>query len=82
MIFEKYIATHMKRIPTIKETAQFLSNCDTPLGDLCREMLNDKYFPFYDIKAAWAYLNELIIDDYYADSIRRFKTIYNSIKNS
>lgn len=69
--------------PTLKDTIIFLSNCDSPLGDLCGDILNDKKFPYYSTEKAWEYLNKKRKGkDYLDEPIRRLKTIYSTIENS
>lgn len=72
-------------IPSLKEVIVFLSNCDTPLGDLCNDILrNEKDFHFDDIEETWWYLNELKKQhgSHLDEPIRRLKTIYSTIYKS
>lgn len=72
-------------IPSLRETMVFLSKCDTPLGDLCNDILNNgKYFHLDNIEETWWYLNELKkqYGNHLDEPIRRLKTIYSTIYNS
>ena len=72
-------------IPSLKETIIFLSKCDTPLGDLCNDILdNEKDFYLDNIEETWWYLNDLKkkYGNHLDEPIRRLKTIYSTIYKS
>lgn len=70
-------------IPSLLDVVQFLSWCDTPLGDLCHDILSVDDFPFDNTENAWEYLNNIRIGkDYLDEPIRRLKTIYSTIYKS
>ena len=72
-------------IPSLKETILFLSKCDTPLGDLCKDILDkENEFDFDDIEITWHKLNEIKIKygNHLDEPIRRLKTIYSTIYKS
>lgn len=72
-------------IPSLKEVIVFLSNCDTPLGDLCNDILdNENDFYLDNIDETWWYLNELKKQhgSHLDEPIRRLKTIYSTIYKS
>lgn len=74
---------HIHKDITFKDIVIFLQNLDTPLGDLCYDILNDINFPFYDTEKIWEYLNNIRKGkDYLDDPIRRLKTIYSTIERS
>lgn len=74
----------MNDLITLKEVVLFLTDIDSPLGDLCHSILSDKSFPYHDIDEAWEYLNNMKrksgkdIDE----PIRRLKTVYRTIAKS
>lgn len=73
------------KVPSLKETILFLSKCDTPLGDLCNDILDNKEdFHFNNIEETWWYLNELKnqYGNHLDEPIRRLKTIYSTIYKS
>jgi hypothetical protein len=72
-------------IPSLKETVLFLSKCDTPLGDLCKDMIEDENnIHWNDIDETWWYLNEMKnkYGNHLDEPIRRLKTIYSTIYKS
>jgi len=72
-------------IPSLKETIEFLTNCDTPLGDLCRDILDTQHnFNLDDIEETWDYLNKMLYKygNHLDEPIRRLKTIYKTIYKS
>jgi hypothetical protein len=70
-------------IPSLLDVVKFLSWCDTPLGDLCHDILSVDDFPFDNTENAWEYLNNIRIGkDYLDEPIRRLKTIYSTIYKS
>ena len=70
-------------IPSLEQLIKFLSICDTPLGDLCNDIIRDENFPYNDAELAWHYLNSIRIGkDYLDEPIRRLKTIYSTIYKS
>lgn len=67
----------------LKNIIVYLKDIDTPLGNLCGDILEDNNFPFEDIDKAWEYLNNIRKgNDYLDEPIRRLKTIYKTIENS
>lgn len=72
-------------VPSLFETVLFLSTCDTPLGDLCKDMIDDNtYIHFDNIDETWWYLNTLIEKHgkHLDEPVRRLKTIYSTIYRS
>lgn len=71
-------------VPNLYETLLFLTNCDSPLGDLCKDMIEDENVHFDNIEETWWYLNTLIEKHgkYLDEPIRRLKTIYSTIYRS
>lgn len=69
-------------VPSLKEITMFLSNCDSPLGDLCNDMLDPTgEINFNDEKEALWYLNNVVAKrgDYIAEPIKAFTKIYKLI---
>lgn len=72
-------------IPSLKETIIFLSKCNTPLGDLCNDILDTQnLFDFNNVEEVWRKLNNIKLQhgDYLDEPIRRLKTIYMTIYKS
>ena len=70
-------------IPSLKDTIKFLTECDNPLGDLCRDMLDDeKNFDFNDVDETWWYLNYLESQHgpHLTEPIICLKRIYNTMR--
>lgn len=61
------------------DLCRLLIDIDSPLGDLCNDILRDTEFPQSD-KEGWKYLNIKRIGRYYLEEpCDRLKTIYNAI---
>lgn len=67
------------KVPSLKELVLFLSNCDSPLGDLCNDMLSSTGNIHFDKpKEALIYLNNVISirHPYTKDPIKALEKIY------
>lgn len=70
-------------IPSIREIVTFLSNCDTPLGDLCNDMLSDNDFQFNSFKETWKILSKKVKQyDYLKRPCRDFRKICEIISDN
>lgn len=64
---------------SIKEIAQVFKDLDSPLGDLCSDIVSDKDFPEND-ENGFHYLYDVSIGkEYLDDPIFRLKIIYLAI---
>ena len=62
---------------TLIDLCKLLKDIDSPLGDLCNDILKDIYFDYND---PWNYLDKLCINRYYIKNpYEDLKTIYNII---
>ena len=72
-------------IPSIKDIATFISTkCDTPLGDLCKDILSDGDFPFDSFEDAWKYISKKVEQhgDHLKQPSRDFRKIYQILSDN
>ncbi len=70
------------KVPSLKEVTLFLANCDSPLGDLCNDMLSSTgNINFDDPKETTWYLKEVIAKkgEYIRRPVKAFLQIYKLI---
>lgn len=81
--YDERFVTSTGYMVTLKDVVEFLKDIDSPLGDLCYDILKDKNFPFENVESSWRYLNlKRYGKDYLDEPIRRLKTIYSTIVRS
>lgn len=84
MKYNKYSLNLYNVNISLYDIVKFLKNLDTPLGDLCSDIIKDENFPFDNIELAWIYLNNIKNSkgNYLDEPIRRLKTVYSTIVKS
>ena len=64
---------------TFLNLCKLLKDIDSPLGDLCNDILRDKYIDYIN---PWGYLDRMCIGKYYLEKpYKDLKKIYNIINS-